>query len=198
MDEYITLEAIEPAAHLILAIVLHLFFRLTYLFYIGFRLREAYSNRPSNDDERYAKWLAFKKRASFILNADGVTLAFVIALSLDSITASASDIYLRIIGAGMILIGVGTKMSAYRIIGTRGYYWYNFFCNDGEREYVAKGIYKYLNNPMYGPGYLHVFGFPLLFLSSWGLVLAIFDWIVVWAFHFFFEHPHTVQYRRGG
>jgi protein-S-isoprenylcysteine O-methyltransferase Ste14 len=61
---------------------------------------------------------------------------------------------------------------------------------------VAKGIYKYLKNPMYGLGYMHAFGFALLFLSFWGLVFALFDWIIVWAFYFVFERPHTLNYCR--
>jgi protein-S-isoprenylcysteine O-methyltransferase Ste14 len=87
-------------------------------------------------------------------------------------------------------------MSAYRAIGVKGYYWYNFFCAREDREYVAKGIYKYLDNPMYGLGYLHAFGFPLLFLSFYGLVFALFDWIVIWAFYFIFERSSTVYYWR--
>jgi protein-S-isoprenylcysteine O-methyltransferase Ste14 len=191
----LTLRVTEPSLLLILMGVVHLSFRLSYVFFIGFRLRAAQSDRTSNNDEQYAKWLRFKKQAMFILNGDGVTLAFVIALSLNSITGSAHLVYLRIIGALFIIIGIGVKRSAYRVTGDKGYYWYNFFCADEEREYIATGVYKYLNNPMYGLGYLHAVGFPLLFLSFWGLVLALFAWLAVWAFYVLFERPHTHYYR---
>jgi protein-S-isoprenylcysteine O-methyltransferase Ste14 len=193
---FLTLKAVEPTLLLLLAGAVHIIFRLSYFFYIGFSLREASLDRKDSNDGQYAKWLKFKKRAAFILNADGVTLALVIALSLNSIAGNAGSVYLRITGAALIIIGIGVKRSAYRVTGARGYYWYNFFCGDEEREYVSRGVYRYLNNPMYGPGYLHALGFPLLFLSFWGLVLALFDWVVIWAFYFLFERPHTLNHWR--
>lgn len=186
----LTLEITSPTLVIILAGALHLTFRLLYFFYIGFSLKWALSAGDSNE-ARYLRWLKFKKRAAFILDADGVTLAIVIAVSLNTLAGSDYLLFLRIAGALFIAAGIAIKVSAYRAIGVKGYYWYNFFCADEERQYVARGVYKYLNNPMYGPGYLHAFGFPLLFLSFWGLVLAVFDWIVVWAFYFVFERPHT-------
>lgn len=189
----LTLEINAPTLVIILAGALHLIFRLLYFFYIGFSLKAAQSATDSNE-ARYARWLKFKKRAAFILDADGVTLALVIAVSLNTLAGSDYLFYLRIAGALFVVAGISIKVSAYRAIGVKGYYWYNFFCADEEREYVARGIYKYINNPMYGPGYLHAFGFPLLFLSFWGLVLAVFDWIVVWAFYFVFERSHTTYH----
>lgn len=183
-----------PTLLIILAGALQLTFRLLYFFYVGFSIRAAQRDRASSNEERYARWLKFKKRAAFILDADGVTLALVIAVSLNTLAGSDYLLYLRIAGAVFIVVGIAIKVSAYRAIGIKGYYWYNFFCADEEREYVARGVYKYLNNPMYGPGYLHAFGFPLLFLSFWGLALALLDWIIVWAFYFLFERPHTTYH----
>jgi len=190
------LKVTDPSLLLLLAGAMHLIFRLAYFFYVGFSLKKAQLDRTSSNEVRYARWLKFKKRAAFILDADGVTLAFVIAASPNSIAGNVNLVYLRIIGVAMVCIGIAIKLSAYRVVGTKGYYWYNFFCAHEEQEYVAKGVYKYLNNPMYGPGYLHVFGFPLLFLSFYGLVAALFDWIVVWAFYFIFERSRTFYYRR--
>ncbi len=189
-------KVIEPGVPLFLTGALYLFFRLAYFFYVGFSLRAAERDRTSDQQMRYANWLRFKKRAAFILDVDGVTLAFVITASLNTITGNGNLIYLRIIGAAFVIIGIAIKVSAYRAIGVKGYYWYNFFCADEEREYVARGIYKYLDNPMYGPGYLHAFGFPLLFLSFWGFLFAAFDWLIVWAFYFIFERPHTFYHLR--
>jgi protein-S-isoprenylcysteine O-methyltransferase Ste14 len=192
----LTMEVAEPTLLLFITGAVHLAFRLAYFFYVGLSLKRAQSDRTGSIDERYDRWLKFKKRAAFILDADGVTLAFVITASLGSLSSAHSLIYLRIIGAAMVVAGIWIKVSAYRVIGVKGYYWYNFFCADEEREYVARGVYKYLSNPMYGPGYLHAVGFPLIFLSFWGLAFAVFDWIVVWAFYFIFERPHTFYYMR--
>jgi len=189
-------ELVKPSLLLIPAAAMHLAFRLAYYFYVGHALKAAQFNHAGSNEARYSEWLKFKSRAAFILNADGVTLALVIAASLSTISASFDLTWLKVTGALLVLVGIGVKTSAYRVIGLKGYYWYNFFCIEQEREYVAKGIYKYLKNPMYGLGYMHAFGFALMFLSFWGLVFALFDWIVVWAFYFVFERPHTLNYCR--
>lgn len=181
---------------LVAAIALQVAFRAAYFFYIGLTLRAARRDTTSGKQARHEKWLRFKKPAAFILDGDGVALALVIAVSMNTLPVAGGAIFVRLLGAVLIVAGIWVKVSAYRVIGTRGYYWFNFFCGDDEREYVKRGIYKYLNNPMYGPGYLHVFGFPLLLLSAWGLAAAAFNWAVVWAFYFAFERSHTVDHRQ--
>ena len=190
------LQVVKPDLLLIPAGALNIAFRLAYYFYVGHAIRAAQLDTTSSHETRYANWLKFKNRASFILNADGVTLALVIAVTLNTITAGFDLTLLRVAGAVLVILGIWVKTSAYGVIGTKGYYWYNFFCVEQERVYVAKGIYKYLKNPMYGLGYMHAFGFPLLFLSFWGLLFALFDWLVVWAFYFVFERRHTLNYSR--
>jgi protein-S-isoprenylcysteine O-methyltransferase Ste14 len=178
------------------AIALQVAFRAAYFFYIGLAIRAARRDATSDKQTRYEKWMKFKKLAAFILDGDGVALAIVIALSINTLTIESGRVLIRLLGAVFIVIGIAVKVSAYRAIGTRGYYWFNFFCDGDEREYVKRGIYKYLNNPMYGPGYLHVVGFPLLFLSAWGLAVGVFNWAVVWAFYFAFERSHTFSHYR--
>ena len=131
----------------------------------------------------------------FILNVDGLTLGAVIVLSAASLQLSLSFQWTLVIGIILICSGIGVKLAAYRIVGAKGYYWYNFFCGDEERLYAARGVYRYLDNPMYTLGYLHAFGFALAFRSLWGLVFAFFDLAVIWAFHFCFESPHTTLHR---
>lgn len=181
---------------LIVASTIHAALRLAYFFYIGFTLRARHSQGTSLSEDSYGVWLSFKKKASFILNADGLTLAMVAVLSAGSLPIRASFTWTLVFGVVLTLIGVGVKVAAYRVVGIKGYYWYNFFCRDGEREYVARGIYQYLDNPMYTLGYLHAFGFALIFRSMWGLVFAGFDVLVLWAFHLCFERPHTRFYRQ--
>jgi protein-S-isoprenylcysteine O-methyltransferase Ste14 len=190
------LELINSSWILTAAIALQVLFRGAYFFYIGLAIRAARRDARSDKQARHEKWLKFKRLAAFILDGDGVALALVIALSINTLPVESGRVSIRLLGAIFILIGIAVKVSAYRAIGTRGYYWFNFFCDGDEREYVKRGIYKYLNNPMYGPGYLHVVGFPLLFLSAWGLAVGVFNWAVVWAFYFVFERSHTFSHYR--
>lgn len=184
----------EPTVALAVAVGLHLTARLAYVLQIGMALRAAGRAPVAPPEEAHARWLRFRRRAALILNADAVTTALIIAASLDTFPASGDLWWLRVAGAMLVVIGIAVKASAYRAIGEKGYYWYNFFSDDAGRSYVARGIYRHLDNPMYGPGYLHAIGFPLLFLSFWGVVSALVDWLAVWIFYFAFERPHTLRH----
>jgi protein-S-isoprenylcysteine O-methyltransferase Ste14 len=176
----------------------HVVFRLLYLFYIGGVLRKR--TRQGRDQTQLSDWLQFKERASFILHLD---VDFFLAVTVLTSCWGGSDCLLNGLlvpdavwsglGAVMLLVGGYAKWDAYRIVGDRGWFWYNFFCAPEQTDYEVEGVYKWFDNPMYGVGYLTLLGFALLMLSSWGLVLAFFDWAVIWIFYYFCERPHTEQ-----
>jgi protein-S-isoprenylcysteine O-methyltransferase Ste14 len=175
---------------LLAAAAAHVVCRLTYLLWIGFTLRASLSRRQEAAGHR-RRWLAFRRKASAILRLDAVTFVAVCLASAGSPALDLPYPYLLVPGILLVLAGVAAKASAYRVVGEKGYYWYNFFCPDEEISYARVGIYRYLDNPMYGPGYLHAFGLALLLRSGWGILVALFDWAVVWTFYFLFERPHT-------
>lgn len=184
-----------PGDLLIVASGIHAAFRLAYFIYIGMRLQARQSSATHATEDPYQEWLRFKRKASFILNADGLTLVIVVLLSAGTLPVHASIVWTTVVGFVLMCAGVVVKLAAYRVVGSKGYYWYNFFCDDDKRRYVTRGVYKYLDNPMYTLGYLHAFGFALTFRSLWGLVFALFDVMVLWVFHLRFERPHTCLYR---
>lgn len=176
----------------------HVVFRLLYLFYIGGVLRER--TRQGRDQTQLSDWLQFKERASFILHLD--VDFFLIVVVLTSCWGMSDCLLTGIgfsegvwigMGAVLLLVGGYAKWDAYRIVGDRGWFWYNFFCAPEKTDYELEGVYRWFDNPMYGVGYLTLVGFALLLLSSWGLVLAFFDWTVIWVFYYFCERPHTEQ-----
>lgn len=179
---------------LIAVSAVHVGFRLAYFFYVGLILRSRHHRQETSRDA-YGEWLRFKKKAAFILNVDGLTLGMAAMLSFASLQVPLSFWWTLGIGIVLICSGIGVKVAAYRVVGIKGYYWYNFFCGDDERHYEARGVYKYLDNPMYTLGYLHAVGFAVVCRSSWGLLLAVFDWLVILAFHYYFEGPHTIYHR---
>ena len=179
-----------PLPLIIVAAALHLGFRLAYFFWVGLSIRREGQVSPKPADH-VDRWKAFKKRAELILNLDGVT--FVVVALLTHGTLDIGLGYAVAIPLGLVLCaaGIGTKAAAARVIGVKGYYWYNTFCPQDDVHYTKQGIYKVLDNPMYGVGYLHTVGFALATLSVWSLGFAVFDWAVVWAFNLLFERPHT-------
>lgn len=179
---------------LVAAAALHVIFRLAYIFYIGLSLRAARRRTESDPAVRHEHWLRFKKKTSAVFFGDMASTAAILVLTAGTLRDYVPFEYSLITGVVFTIIGVSVKIAASRAIGVKGFYYYNFFCNEQEREYHTRGIYRTLDNPMYGLGYLHAFGFPLIFWSLWGLVFAAFDWAVIWGFYLMFERPHTVSY----
>lgn len=182
-------------AALTAAIIFHLAFRLGYLYSIGLGLRAGERRSNQHPSVTYREWLAFKKRAHVVFVGDVVTTAALLFISAGTMGPQVPAVYTIPISIILIVAGIWTKTAAYRVIGDKGFYYYNFFCNDDERSYVSKGIYRYLKNPMYSVGYLHAIGFPLLFRSGIGLAFGFFDWAIIWVFCLIFERSHTSFHR---
>lgn len=178
---------------------LHVFFRMLYFFYIGGVLRR--QSRRHITEPLDEEWNIFKERAEFVLNADTLTFLLVIFITFligESPYQFDPELVLLVpnwmvqgVGVLFLIVGGIIKTNAYLTIGDKGWYWYNFFCPPEHGDYELKGVYQFLENPMYGLGYLPLFGVALVFLSTPGLLLAIFDWIVVWLFYFLYERPYT-------
>lgn len=180
-------------AWLIMTIVLHLCFRIGgYFLYLGPQMRAAHRRTWRSEEESLRAWRPFRRRVAVLLNSDALTFAFVIVASLNTLHLPEQyELAFKLAGAVLATIGSGVKYWAYRTIGDKGYYCYNSFAPPSNVEYTKTGVYKYLDNPMYGVGYFHLFGFSMLFLSAWGLVIAAFDWAAIWIFYRIFEKSHT-------
>ncbi|HEU4388837.1 MAG TPA: PEMT/PEM2 methyltransferase family protein [Blastocatellia bacterium] len=177
------------------AIGLHLVFRLGYLYSVGVGLRVGERHCNEDPHSTYRRWLAFKKRTYVVFAGDVITTAALLVITADTMGPQVPLVYTLPTSIILIVSGILAKFAAYRVIGDKGFYYYNFFCNDEERSYVSKGIYRYLKNPMYSVGYLHAIGFPLLFRSSIGVAFGFFDWAIIWVFCLVFEHSHTSFHR---
>ncbi len=173
----------------------HVLFRMTYLLYIGGVLRRRTFNKRNQSD--LSGWEDFREKASFILHLDAEFFAGATILTSClgqwncwDLAGIHHGIWLGL-GGLFILIGGYAKWDAYRVIGDRGWFWYNFFCSPDDTDYEKRGVYRWFDNPMYGIGYLPLFGLALLLLSGWGVALAAFDWVVIWIFYYLCERPHT-------
>lgn len=176
-----------------LAISAFVLFRLSYLFVIGQGLKHAIFTHPKivRHDR---KWLKFKTKSQWLLRLDGLSFLLVTLLSMGSFPDAVSAMFSRVVGGALIVVGLVSKVSAYWAIGEKGYYWYNFFCSNRDIHFEQKGIYRYLSNPMYGVGYMHVLGLATLLRSTPGVAAFVFAWTVVWIFYFVYEYPHTKKF----
>jgi protein-S-isoprenylcysteine O-methyltransferase Ste14 len=173
-----------------LAAGVNLFFRGMYVFWIGGSLRRAKALRDDGVDH-HRRWLVFRRKASLVLYGEAVAFGVASVAGCGTLPTRVPEVWLLLAGSVLAIVGFAVRLAAVRVVGVRGYYWYNFFCPDRELHYSPTGVYRYLKNPMYGLGYLHVIGIPLAFRSLGGLVLGAVDWILVWVFYYVFERAHT-------
>ena len=92
--------------------------------------------------------------------------------------------------AGLLaLAGFGVKFWSTWIVGVDTYYFRDLFLEKAHGEFTAKGPYKWLANPMYGAGNLHLYCFALFTESIFGLCFALGCHVSIYAFYFIVERP---------
>lgn len=176
----------------------HLMWRLFYVFFVGIYL---WKRSKKNElvkiqcgecitQEIDVEYSEFKKNASFVMNADAFSFMMMVFLSRNTDAMKAAPWSLYADAVVMMVIGVGIKLWAASVLGSKGYYWYDFF-KPIPSEGCRRGPYRFMDNPMYSVGYLHAYGFALLFCSMTGLMVAAFDHAAILIFHFIVEKPHA-------
>jgi protein-S-isoprenylcysteine O-methyltransferase Ste14 len=165
--------------------------RFAYVGYVGWALRAEDANghftRPHGVEEGFAR---FRRTASVVMNNDALTLVLVCVMTRGTLGLGLAPVVTAVVGGGLILSGVLTKLWAARTLGLKGYYWYDFFIHPEEAEYKAEGAYRFLSNPMYTVGYLPCYGLAVL-LDSWpGLLVSFFAQVAILLFYLVVERPH--------
>jgi protein-S-isoprenylcysteine O-methyltransferase Ste14 len=170
------------------------YFAFTTLFYLvliysvlphkGRRLQWIKQKGEEQAFRGFEGWLAF----AFFHNAAGLT-------HLSQCTANTGfwgDVplaVLLVLSGTLFLVGLGTKIWSALVVGVPIYYWKDMFLGRPVGEFVVSGPYKYLNNPMYGIGQLQVYGIALYYNSSYGLISAVVNQLLVFSFYYLVERP---------
>ncbi|HJO09528.1 MAG TPA: methyltransferase, partial [Verrucomicrobiota bacterium] len=89
----------------------------------------------------------------------------------------------------LVVAGFGIKIWSTWIVGIDTYFFRDLFLEQAHGEFTAKGPYKWLANPMYGVGNLHIYCFPLVTGSTFGLWFALGCHVSIYAFYFIVEKP---------
>jgi protein-S-isoprenylcysteine O-methyltransferase Ste14 len=134
----------------------------------------------------------FKTTSTILMVFD--TLAFILLnlLTIDTMHLPGPRWAYIVFGVLLAVFGLGIKTWATRILGPRAYYWYNFFEPAEPVQWVPRGPYKYLSNPMYGAGYLQTYGLAFMCASLYGLIAALFMQITIYVFNEMVEKPHFI------
>ncbi len=165
--------------------------RLAYVFYVGLTLkREEHSGSLTRRYGAAAGFQRFRRTASVVMGNDGVSLILLCLVTRNTLDLPVSPGWRTAAGLLLVFVGVATKLWAAATLGVDGYYWRNFFQSGNEIVPTVAGPYRFLRNPMYTVGYLHIYGFALVTASALGLLAALFDQVAILAFYRSVEKPH--------
>lgn len=93
------------------------------------------------------------------------------------------------IAALLLIAGTGVKLWAAMCVGIPVYYFKDMFLGRPVATFTAEGPYRYLRHPMYGVGQLQVYGMALYYHSAYGLLFALINQALVFAYCYLLEKP---------
>jgi protein-S-isoprenylcysteine O-methyltransferase Ste14 len=174
-----------------LAFSYHILSRLAYVLWVGRALHQQDRHqRFTRVAGGEAGFLRFRRIASRIMNNDGVSFVVLVLVTRDTLRLDLPRGAVIATGVVLATIGVGIKLWAAASLGSKAYYWHNFFVPSPPPTGPAPGPYRYISNPMYTLGYLQTYGLALMFGSLPALIASAFDQAAVLLFNHLVERPH--------
>lgn len=173
--------------------------RLAYVVGTGYMLvkqdrHQAYT-RQYGVEEGFAR---FKRASTILMIFDTGSFILLNLLTVDTLHLPAPRWLWIVVGVLVAVLGLATKAWATKILGPQAYYWYNFFEPAEPVQWVPRGPYRFLSNPMYGVGYLQTYGFALMCASVYGLIGSLFMQVSIYVFNEMVEKPHFVALANKG
>lgn len=177
--------------------------RLAYAGTIAFWLRTQ-SRRLGLESRQQAerRHQSFHRWALRLQNLDGVAFVSLCVATMSTLPWEGWMWAARLLGAALIVVGMGTKAWAVRCLGAGSYTWRDFFVPKDRFDPCRSGPYRWFGDPMYTIGYLQSYGIALA-LGSWqGFVASLFAQSLILLFNEFVEKPHfsrlgAIAERRG-
>jgi hypothetical protein len=104
-----------------------------------------------------------------------------------------------IMGLAIILqvIGFIIKFLASWQIGLDIYYYKDMFVEEKVIDFEAKGIFKFMSNPLYGWGQLNGHGCALYALSWFGIIAVFINQLCFYSFYYILEKPFVHRFYLG-
>ncbi len=170
---------------------------MAYVLFVGGVLRrEDTSNVYTKRFGRAEAFRRFRRTAAWVMNHDAFAFVVLCLATRNTWRLPISGATAFAIGAGLGIVGLGTKLWAARTLGSNAYYWHNFFDPDEAIGPVATGPYRFISSPMYTVGYLQMYGLALMLRSFPGLIAAGFSQVAILTFYFLIEQPHFRRLHR--
>ncbi|MGH7644366.1 MAG: PEMT/PEM2 family methyltransferase [Gemmatimonadales bacterium] len=175
------------------ALAYHLASRLAYVGWVGLALRRQERHQAFTTRDGIAAGFArFQRVAATLMHNDGASFVLLCLVTRDTLGLAAPPPRAVTVAAGVLLLalGIGVKLWAAATLGAKAYYWHNFFAPAEATAPTTAGPYRFLKNPMYTVGNVHLYGLALVLGSAPALAAALFDHAAVLTFHRLVERPH--------
>lgn len=163
--------------------------RMAYVLFVGIMLRR----QEGGGAEAFRR---FRRSAAIVMNHDAFAFVLLCVVTRNTWRLPVASAVSFAVGAVLAIIGLGTKLWAARTLGSKAYYWHNFFEPDVAIGPVSTGPYRFISSPMYTIGYLQTYGIALILRSFPGLIAAGFSQVAILTFYFLIEKPHFRRLHR--
>jgi protein-S-isoprenylcysteine O-methyltransferase Ste14 len=175
------------------AVLYHIVSRLTYVIWVGRALqREERTGQYTKAYGEVEGFIRFRRTAALIMNNDAVSFVVMCVLTYGTWPAGTARLPFVLIGAVLVVVGLGMKLWARAAVGADRYYWRDFFGQPtaGGSAPVG-GPYRFFKNPMYTVGNLHLAGLALVAASCPALAVSLFSLAAILVFNHVVERPHV-------
>jgi len=177
----------------VLAFGYHIASRLAYVIGVGVALRRQEQHQVfTKQCDAEAGYRRFRRLAATLMNNDAVSFFIMCVLTHHTIQFPLPHVFV-VLGVIFGLAGIAIKRWAAVSLERGSFFWRNFFVPQDYENYSPRGPYRYMKNPMYTIGYIHMYGWALANASLFGLIAAAFDQLAMLAFYYFVEKPHYEQ-----
>jgi len=168
------------------------YFFISETLYIGFimivlsknGLRHWFIKKWGSENKGY---LTFETIVGFLFFHNAASIGYMASANPGSLFNFINKDILLIITAILFVGGFTIKLLAAKVVTIDIYYWKDMFLGKKISDFVVKGPYKYLSNPMYGVGQLPAYAIAIWYGSKYGLATALLNQLLIFSFYYLVE-----------
>jgi len=172
-------------------------FHYTVLFgtFVKGGFKEYWLKTSATKEEAHKKFEAW---LSFAFFHNGLAFSYLYFTTMNRADFSfAPSTWILWLGITLQVIGFIIKFLATWQIGLGIYYYKDMFIEEKVIDFEAKGIFKYMSNPLYGWGQLNGHGAALYAFSWYGIIANFVNQICFYSFYYSLEKPFVRRFYLG-
>ncbi|MEO8146145.1 MAG: methyltransferase [Bacteroidia bacterium] len=176
--------------YLVLSMILH----YTVLFgtFVKGGFKEFWLKTSPTKEEAHRKFEAW---LSFAFFHNGLAFSYLYFTTMNQQDfAFTSTFWLMGFGIVLQVTGFIIKFLASFQIGLAIYYYKDMFIEEKVTDFVSKGIFKYMSNPLYGWGQMNGYGAALYTFSWYGIVAVLINQLCFYCFYYSLEKPFVQRF----